>query len=399
MRTRTQLANDWKTDYPDIIQQAHSKGRAVHRELQAISPQVEGVHPNEPKYALGWLCDFHGIILRDDRDNGVISSPVKDIFAEPHKAHAFACAVKANVTNGLRAFSWERHQKKLAFGIEDFAPGSSFRPYVATPLRDGGKVVSWPPMSSVIASVTEQDGDSIQIPEFIPNEDAESYKTWRPGTPIPLDTIGVAETTQTARWYAGGIKITEEMRNGNADLVMMHSDKSRIRLEQQVVDEILPKIAASPGNAKDVGLAGTPDAQTIIGIGTAFTKKDYVVTTLLGRTAKVEAYLGVDRSGFWNDGNREGASAVAGGDQYGKGGINRLVYDVDTDTLAIAALPADEFLGFDASETADMFIASGSDKTTDTYVERERTYEIAWTFKYLTSLRIRVGEDSRITLT
>ena len=380
---RTLLAQDWEKNYLDILKDARTNLRTPARHLQALSPMPEGNNPNEPESALGWILDYHGVILRDNRKKGIVSTPIEDIFSEPHKAHAFSAAVKANITGGIRS----NNETELAFGTADYNPGSAFRPYTRAPMVDADRKVSWPPTESVIASVREQ--KDIQIPVYQPNEDAEKSQPWRPGRPIPLGLLTTGQSTVTTEWYADGISISGELRAANADLVMMHADKRRVVFEQQIVDQALTNVMA--GSPMDVNVGTNAGAD--LEINRFYTRKEFEVTTIFAKAA-YKTYLGFDRAnvgitgGVRFAGTEEtplGAASIT--PVPARRGGNPLVYEIETPDLA-----ATKMLCIDASEAVDLYISPGSDEETDTYVERNRAYEIAWSIRWVTAARYPTSE-------
>ena len=143
-----------------------------------------------------------------------------------------------------------------------------------------------------------------------------------------------------------------------------------------------------PQTTQDIDLDDTTlTTEHVIDIAMAFNadQEDYVITSLFMDTATARKYLNIDRGKLYNNSTSMSTSGgVVGGDMYGKAGINRMIYDVSSTTLAIAANTA---LGIDASETIDLHIQAGSEEETETYVERTRAFEFAYTIKFLAHLR------------
>jgi len=370
---RTKLATDWQDNYLDILKDARANRRTPARHLQAISPMPEGNNPNEPVSALGWVLDYHGVILRDNRAKGIVSTPVEEIFDEPHKAHAFSAAIKASITGGIRS----HNEQELAFGSADYNPGSAFRPYSRAPMVDANRKVSWPPTEAVIASVREQ--KDIQIPVYVPNEDVEKGKRWQPGTPIPLGLLTTTEDTVSTRWYADGISISGELRSANADLVMMHADKRRVELEQMIVDQALNNANAISPMTLAIGGSADGDRR----VARAFTRNAFEITSIFAEDEAYDRYLGYDRSGYaYSGGNLTPAGQGSSIPVPGRVAPNPVVYEI-----TVPNIDDESALAIDASEAIDLYIAPGSEEETDTYVERNRAYEIAWSIRWVTALR------------
>jgi len=377
---RTKLAQDWESSYLDILQEAQSKGRTPARHLQALSPSPEGNNPNEPVSALGWVLDYHGVILRDNRRKGVVSTPLEEIFDEPHKAHAFSAAVKASIVGGIRS----HNEQELAFGSADYNPGSAFRPWSRTPMVDGDRKVAWPPTESVIASVREQ--KDIQIPIYIPNAEVERGQDWKPGTDIPLGLLTTTEASVSTRWYADGITISNELRTENADLVMMHADKRRVEFENQVTQQAIGNLAGQSGlvNTNPDSRIGT-DSNADLKVARQFRNKGFEVTTAIGNGTAVEAYLGIDRKEQTFYSSESQPSYAGSRPRYGR--VAPPIDTYDSETPVTSANANDTLMFFDASESIDLYVAPGSEEESDTYVERKRAYEIAWTIRWVTQPR------------
>ena len=62
-----------------------------------------------------------------------------------------------------------------------------------------------------------------------------------------------------------------------------------------------------------------------------------------------------------------------------------MVYDIGEDR--VDGIQDDSLYGIDAGETVDLTVQSGSDEETETYSNRARVWEVAWTLKYLSHLR------------
>lgn len=397
---RETLAKRVEKETPDMVQQALSDNKEFYELLEDESPAyaVE-LRPGESPSAVGSVAEHLGVILRDKPYQDVYSTRLKEIGTDPAKLAVLKGASKLNIVNKTRKPfhkpNFQEHQ--LAFGIGDFAVGSAFNPYNAMPLQDGTMLKVFPPISAVIASVNMVPiGGTFLIPEYKePNANAQDDEPeeWTPGTPIPLGRVNAVQSTLTPKWWAGGFTLDTEFRNSayGAELVMMRSDKEAIKLARAIVSQGLTAAhdGIGTGDTIDIDLTDTTlTTEQVIDIAMAFhaDEEDYTITTLFGQSAVVKKYLNIDRSKFTNNStSMTTAGSAVGGDMYGGAAVNRMVYDVKTSKLNIAV---NRMLGIDASETIDLSIQSGSEEETETYVERTRAYEFAYTIKYLAHLRV-----------
>ena len=198
----------------------------------------------------------------------------------------------------------------------------------------------------------------IEIPIVNANAGQETPQKWIEGSDNPLTRMDVRSATDEGEWLAGGIELTSSTRNSmlTSDAAMLEIEKQRLRGERIVVDEILLQILDSI-TSTSVGMS-SPNIETLIQIATLFTDTDYAITTLIGDNATVRNYLEVDRSGLaYNSGMMTVGGSVIGNEMYGKAGMSRMIYDKVTLPTGLAT---NQLLGFDASKTADMYIAMGS---------------------------------------
>ena len=396
---RHQLAVDIGKDADGFVQQAEKEGLEPYQLMERESPRAAvELRPGESPDAAGSVAEHLGVTLRSDPRKKIYSTPIKEIANHPGKLMVVKSCTKLNFLNKLRlTFDpniFASHQ--LAFGITDFQAGGPFNPYNFTPLRDGTMLKVFPPMSAVIANTNVIGiGEQFLIPEYkepvAANDDSEPEE-WEPGTDIPLGRLSAVQSTQTPKWYAGGFMLTNELRQSSlgAELMMIRSDKEAIKLSRKIVTDALTAIATGTLTEVDVNADTTMDIDSILEVAMSFNaeQEDYMITTIIGKKNVIKAWLGIDRSGLThNSGNMTPAGSVAGGDVYGGAPVNRMVYDIGDSRIPNTLLPTDQFIGFDASETADLTVQSGSDKETETYSSRSRVWEIAWTLKYLAHLR------------
>ena len=186
--------------------------------------------------------------------------------------------------------------------------------------------------------------------------------------------------------------MSQELRRSNttSERIMYFVDKKAIRARQKITNEVLALQSTGVTENKDVGISGAMSVDTIVGIATAFPTKEYKIRTLFGRTAKVDDYLAIDRSGLaMNAGGMTTAGSVVGGDMYGDSGVMRMVYDISTSQIANRGgsgnngIDADEFLGIDTMETSEVYIVAGTDSVMEEDIIRSRAFELTWTMKYL----------------
>ena len=398
---RHQLAADIGRDADGFAQQAAKEGLEPHALMERESPRsaVE-LRPGESPDAAGSVAEHLGVTLRSDPKRKVYSTPFKELVNHPGKLLAVKSCSKLNFLNKLRQThdteKFLAHQ--LAFGISDFQAGGPFSPYQFTPLRDGTMLKVFPPMSAVIASTNVIGvGEAFMIPEYKEpdekNDDSEPAE-WEPGTDIPLGRLSAVQSEEKPKWYAGGYMVTGELRQSSlgVELMMIRSDKEAIKLSRKIVEQSLTAIFKDLGDtgSNTISLQSTLDHEDVLDIAMTYNsdEEDYMITTLFGSQAIVKEWLAIDRSRFsYNSGSMTPTGTTAGNDVYGGAPVNRMVYDIGTAKATRTGMVSDSLYGIDASETVDLTIQSGSDEETETYNNRSRVWEVAWTLKYLPHLR------------
>ncbi len=395
---RHQLTADIKKDVDGFVQQAAKDGLEPHQLMERESPaSAVELRPGESPDAAGSVAERLGVTLRSNVRQKVYSTPMKLVVNDPAKLMAVKACTKLNLVNKLRinfdAEAFASHQ--LAFGITDFQAGGPFNPYNMLALRDGTKLKSFPPMSSIIAMTnTIGVGESFLVPEYkepAADNDNSNPSEWEPGTDIPLGRLSAEQSELKPKWYAGGFMLTNELRQSSlgVELMMIRSDKEAIKLARQIVTQALTQVVADIPD-EDIIEIGT-DTMTvddILEIAMSFNaeQEDYMITTLFGLKGIVKEYLGIDRDGLaLQSSSPTPAGMMAGGDTYGGAPVNRMVYDIAADR--VPGMVATDLYGIDAGETVDLTVQSGSDEETETYSNRSRVWEVAWTLKYLTHLR------------
>lgn len=394
--SRQEMARQYKNNWGDMLKEYPMKYGSFAAGLQAQSPFPD--MEVEPVNAISSLCQRLGIVLRDDKKEGIQSSTLNYIFEENHRGHAWAEAVRENHHSRIKGHSDIPTRDELAYTIEDFTPGRGFRPFEFTNVRDDDMFRVWPPLEYIVSRVERQAANDIDILEYTTDPNVEGSVEWDGVGDIPVDVIKETDSPVAGKWLAGGIKMSQEARRSmsTSERVMLYTEKRSRRARQKIADEVLALVSTGVTTTKDVGLAGTPNVETIVGIGTAFETKEYKVTTLFGRTAKVDEYLAIDRSGLsQNAGMSTTAGMVVGGDMYGDSGVMRMVFDVSTSQIANRGgsgnngIDADEFLGIDVMETAEVYIVAGTDTVMEEDITRSRAWELTWTLKYIPTLMVK----------
>ena len=392
---RNEMERQFVGNWGDMVTDYNTRFGSLAMGLQAESPFPE--RDGEPVSAISSLNQRLGTIARDDARAGVHSSTLGHIFGEPHRAHAWSELVREN---HLRHFKGakdiksieKRGDNKLAYTVEDFTAGTGFRTYEFTNVRDSDMFRGWPLLE-------RQSGNDINTLEYTTDSTVEGSVEWDGVSDIKTDVLQETQTSQNAKWIAGGIKMSQELRRSNttSERIMYFVDKKAIRARQKITDEVLALQSTGVTQNKDVGVAGSMGVDTIVGIATAFPTKEYKIRTLFGRTAKVDDYLAIDRSGLaMNAGGMTTAGSVVGGDMYGDSGVMRMVYDISTSQIANRGgsgnngIDADEFLGIDTMETSEVYIVAGTDSVMEEDIISSRAFELTWTMKYLAQNMVEV---------
>ena len=391
----TELLKQYNGHWGDMLNEAASQGIAFSTYLQRKFPFPDS--ENDPVSAIASLCQRLGITLRDDPTEGAISSTLGHIFEDDLKANAWVSAVQENYVRHFKGWRNLSAMEQLAYSLDEFTPGSAYREYTNNAPRDDDKFRGWPPLASIVASVNRAAGNDIKILEYVTNEAAETSVNWDGHSDIPVEILDESETPVKTKYLAGGIAMTQELRRSNltSEKIMIRVDKASVRDMQIIADEVLVKIAeAAPatGSGIDVGLSNADlDTGVITGIATAFTRqrKQYRIDRLIGRYAKVEDYLNLDRSKFnSNSGSETTQGAVVGSDRYGDRGVDRIIYDVPTDQVPSTDMASHEFIGWDVNETAEVHVVAGSQSMVEENIVRNRSWNLTWTMKYATNLLV-----------
>ena len=389
---RQEMTRQFDSHWSDKIVEYNAKYGSLAVGLQAEYPYPDD--ENEPVSALASLNQRLGVYLRDDPKAGIQSSPMHYIFEEPKRAIAWTEYVRESNLGQFKgarnvgSMGWKGD--KLAYTVEDFTAGTGFREYEFTNVRDDDMFRGWPMLESVVARVERQSGNDINILEYDTDANVEGSVEWDGVSDIKTDVLKESNQSVNAKWIAGGIKMSQELRRSNttSERIMYFVNKRMVRARQKITDEALVLQSTGVTQTKDVGVAGTMNADTVVGVATAFPTKEYKVRTIYGRTAKTDDYLAIDRSGFaQNAGMNTTAGNVVGGDMYGDSGVMRMVYDVSTAQIAARSgntgIDADEFLGVDTMNTTEVYIVSGTDTVMEEDITRSRAYELTWTMKYI----------------
>ena len=394
--SRPEQARQFENNYGDMLTNYSDKYGSFAAGCQANSPFPE--EENEPVSAISALNQRLGTVMRDDKKEGIQSSTLNYIFSEPHRAHAWCEGVRESHISQYKGA--KDVLSELAYTVEDFTAGGGFRLFQQTPVRDDDEFRVWPGLEYVAARVERQSGNQIRILEYTTDAGVEGNVEWDGVSDIPLAVLKESETPVTSKWIAGGIKMNQQLRMSmsTSEKIMYWVDKSAMRGMQKIVDELLAKTSTGVTETKDVGIAGTLSVDAIVGIGSAFETKEYKITTLFGRTAKIDDYNAIDRSGLsQNAGMSTTAGMVVGGDMYGDAGVMRMNYDVTTGQIANRSgntgIDVDEFLGIDVMKTGEVYIVSGTDTMQEEDIIRSRSWDLSWTLKYATTLMTEAGRS------
>lgn len=394
--SRGEMTTQYEGNWKDLINEYNTKYGSLAAGLQVNSPFPDSDKDGEPVSAISSLNQRMGTYLRDDKVRGIQSSPMHHIFEAPERAHAWTELVREHVLSDFKGFSdiksMEWTGDKLAYTVEDFTAGTGFRQFEFTNVRDSDMFRGWPPLEAVVARVERQSGNDINQLEYTVNPQSEGSVEWDGVSDIKTDTLTEAQASRNAKWLAGGIKMSQQLRNSNttSERIMYWVNKRLIRARQKITDEALVLQSTGVTETKDVGVSGTMGSPTVVGIVTAFPTKEYKVRTIYGRTAKTDDYLAIDRSVFaQNAGAMTTAGSVVGGDMYGDSGVMRIVFDVSTDQIQNRAgsgnngIDADEFLGIYTMQDTEVYIVAGTDSNMEEDIIRSRAFELTWTLKYL----------------
>lgn len=398
---RVQLNKDWYNDPIGFEQSALARGLTPVAYMQELYPHAED--PHEPKCAAEAVLEMNNIVLMGDKSKGIASSPMKRIWNSNEAPKGFPTGrLWSGCINTLLSNRYKGRNDiaptNLDFSISDFEAGSAMRQYAVTDTRDPQRLVSFPPLSAIAANVIIQDSDVIEIPQVTYNEGNETPVKWNEGDDPNLARLTVKSSKGDSEYLQGGYEITKSLRDSSigSDAVIMNLERQRTNGERVLVNELLTLIADGvPGMDVGLGASGDISADSIADVAMSFTEEDFVITTLIGLQDVVKRWLLADRTGFFHyGGNANMSQSILGTDTYGKAGMNRMVYDAPSSRLPANVDPG-KLLGIDNRQTADVFMAAGSEANVDIYDEKTGIYYLIFRFKYGLTLRTPVDSKSR----
>ena len=393
--SRVQLKKDYFDDPQGMAQSALARNKTLVSYMQSEAPERED--ELQPASAAETILQSEGVNLFSDKQKGIQDSSMKQIWDRPGRGELWAACAKEIM---LARFNGRNDiTTNLDFAVTDYTPGSAFRPYSTTELRNPNPLVSFPPLSAVVGSVRVQDSDIIEIPEKVPNAAGENPVKWNEGDEPNLSRLTLRKSDGDSEYLQGGFELTKSLRNSSvgSEAVIMEMDVERLRGERVLVNEAIALIAGGL-TAVDAGIGSGADpvgADTIADIAMSFTEHDFAITTLVGLQDVVKRFLLADRSGFFHYGGPQNTSqSILGTDTYGKSGMGRMVYDMVSARLP-ANVVANTLLGWDSRVTADVFMAAGTEENVDVYDAKTGVYTLLWRFKYGVTLRTPLLSTSR----
>ena len=402
------FSRDWK----DICEEAERQATTLANKLQQEFPVA--TLNGEPRSALASMLELSGIILNDDKANGVYSTPMNVISEKPWKKALFLEGVKSRIRSRMTGYK-DIIEGLAAASAAQYPQGSSVHPRTYQPLRDASRIRAFPPLMAVASQVTMQNGQ-IVIPEFVAKDEGKNKgpgpHPWVDGDEILLDTARVAETMPQPKSVAGGFRVTDGLWNSpiGASFVNIQAERYGVRVERVIVGELLVKIYASVGSretadlaantrAIDIGLttgaAADPSAyppSAITDVTMLYPDQDFMVTTLLGNRDTVKMWLNIDRRAHYTySGQRSVSGEAAGGDRYGKTPTDRMVYDIPASISGVTN-NANQLIALDAEETASVYTMEDTQR--ETAMDLERSTAFSYTLKYVTTLNQSDGQPS-----
>ena len=395
------FAQNWKDICDDVITKADTLANKLQREFPVAT--LNG----EPRSALASMLELSGIILNDDKANGVTSTPMNVINDKPWKKALFLEGVKSNIRSRLQGYM-DIVEGLAAASAAQYPQGSVVHPTTYQPLRDASRIRAFPPLTAVASQVTMQNGQ-IVIPEFEAKDEGKNKgpgpHPWVDGDEILLDTARISATTPQPTSVAGGFRVTDGLWNSpiGASFVNMQAERYGVRVERRIVGELLAKVYGSVGSratadlgdnprAIDVGLAGETTAAAITQVTMLYPDQDFMVTTLLGNSATVAKWLNIDRSNHYTySAQRSVAGETAGGDSYGKAPSNRMIYDIPA-SVTVVTNNENQLIALDAMETASVYTMEDTQR--ETAMDLERSTAFSYTLKYVTTLNQADGQPA-----
>ena len=158
---RTVGLKKFTENWGDVLQEAENDKMNLSTKLQQKFPVA--TLNGEPRSALASMLELSGIILNDDKPNGVTSTPMNVIAEKPWKKALFLEGVKSGVRSKMQGYN---DIQLAAASSAQYPQGSSVHPRTYLPLRDSSRIRAFPPLSAVASQVTMQNGQII-IPEFV----------------------------------------------------------------------------------------------------------------------------------------------------------------------------------------------------------------------------------------
>lgn len=395
------FSNDWK----GILQECENDKVNLSSKLQQEFPVA--TLNGEPRSALASMLELSGIILNDDKKNGVYSTPLNVIGAKPWKKALFLEGAKSGIRSKLQGYK-DIVEELAAASSAQYAQGSSVHPRQYLPLRDASRMTAFPPLSAVSSQVTMQNGQLV-IPEFVAKESGTNKgpgpHPWVDGDEIILDTARVSESMPQPKAVAGGFRVTDGLWQSpiGASFVSIQAARYGIRVERVIVGELLSKIRTAANDSSknaDLGLSAVAadakySADVITDITMLYPDQDFMVTTLLGNEFTVKKWLNIDRSGHFSYSGIQSVQGMsAGTDTYGKTPVNRMIYNIPSSITLDPALTNNQLLAIDAMETGSVYTLEETQR--ETAMDLERSTAFSYTLKYVTTLNQADGEPVRL---
>lgn len=141
-------------------------------------------------------------------------------------------------------------QQRAIYQISDQAPGTLMRPYVDSAITRGRQLQPAIPISALVATTTQIDGDTYRAMYITDNPAQQRFVRVGENAPIPTAKLSQGERETKLYKFGRGIEITyEALRRQRIDRVALHIARMAVQAEVDKVSAIIDVLINGDGNA------------------------------------------------------------------------------------------------------------------------------------------------------
>lgn len=386
LKTRQELGQACASNLDTIIQGANNAKVSVPDHLQSLSPIPD--RKDDSKSALADVLYYQGVRLSDDVENGLTASTWAEVKQKPQWVQRlFIIHMTGKTKVGIKTYRSKMRQVKKERDLMrqartyDASPaGSANRPFADTELFNSERGLEFPPAEVIFADTRFPNSTAVRVLEYKPLTPEAIARNYAEGTEVDVVTLDYNQSPVGMKRIASGIEYSHE-QDIAGELTAELIDEFMVERGAEVVNRrVKDAIALLAEKAKEgITIGSAPHKIPVTAKGLLEiilnTPKRFTWTTVLGRRATIQNYLGIDRSEFYAGIRELPGGSVVGTDFYGKAPLPRYVADVPDEGYGLGE---DEIMFLDASEAALLHILEGSELETQEFVNRTRMNEIIW---------------------